>query len=92
MRVSANFFDIFIFLLNQSCGAVRRFEAWQLTIRRGNIPPLMPRETAVALHLENEIKRLIATVRPKVITEERLNLQTESLRQETQEEELSRRG
>jgi DNA-binding NtrC family response regulator len=42
--------------------------------------------------LENEIKRPIATVRPKVITEEQLNLQTESLRKETQEEELSRRG
>ena len=42
--------------------------------------------------LENEIKRLIATVRPKVITEEQLNLQTESLAKETQEEELSLRG
>jgi len=42
--------------------------------------------------LENEIKRLIATVRPKVITAEQLNLQTESPPKETPEEELSLRG
>ncbi|MGH7886717.1 MAG: sigma 54-interacting transcriptional regulator [Candidatus Binatia bacterium] len=42
--------------------------------------------------LENEIKRLIATVRPKVITEEQLNLQTESAPKETQEAELSLHG
>jgi len=37
--------------------------------------------------LENEIKRLIATVRPKVITAEQLNLQTEPPPKDTQEEE-----
>jgi DNA-binding NtrC family response regulator len=42
--------------------------------------------------LENEIKRLIATVRPKVITAEQLNLQTEPPPKDTQEEELSLRG
>jgi DNA-binding NtrC family response regulator len=42
--------------------------------------------------VENEIKRLIATGRPKVITEEQLNLQTESTRKETHEEKLSYRG
>jgi Nif-specific regulatory protein len=42
--------------------------------------------------LENEIKRLIATVRPKVITEEQLNLQTESPRKEPQEGGLSLHG
>ena len=42
--------------------------------------------------LENEIKRLIATVRPKVITAEQLNLQTEPPPKYTQEEELSLRG
>jgi two-component system response regulator HydG len=42
--------------------------------------------------LENEIKRPIATVRPKVITEEQLNLQDESPRKETQEDEHSLRG
>ena len=36
--------------------------------------------------LENEIKRLIATVIPKVITEDQLNLQSDSARKDTQEE------
>ena len=42
--------------------------------------------------LENEIKRVIATVRPKVITEEQLNLQTDSPPRDTQQKELPLRS